>query len=87
MEKRILWEEQNHTNTATTPFLEKEDPNNKQPEYTRYSEDEEQVLDLNELMDVQGGIDDKELSKCGLGCYTGGFVDPTKTQDENTGNE
>ena len=65
--------------------MKKEDPNNKQPEYTRYSEDEEQVLDLNELMDVQGGIDDKELSKCG--CYTGGFVDPTKTQDENTGNE
>ena len=25
MGKRILWEEQNHTNTATTPFLEKED--------------------------------------------------------------
>ena len=67
--------------------MKKKDPNNKQPEYTRYSEDEEQVLDLNELMDVQGGIDDKELSKCGLGCYTGGFVDPTKTQDENTGNE
>lgn len=58
--------------------MKKEDPDNKQPEYTRYSEDEEQVLDLNELMDVQGGIDDKELSKCGLGCYTGGFVDPTK---------
>ena len=56
--------------------MKKEDPDNKQPEYTRYSEDEEQVLDLNELMDV-----------CGLGCYTGGFVDPTKTQDENTGNE
>ena len=51
--------------------MKKEDPDNKQPEYTRYSEDEEQVLDLNELMDVQGGIDDKELSKCGLGCYTG----------------
>ncbi len=50
--------------------MKKEDPDNKQPEYTRYSEDEEQVLDLNELMDVQGGIDDKELSKCGLGCYT-----------------
>ena len=47
--------------------MKKEDPDNKQPEYTRYSEDEEQVLDLNELMDVQGGIDDKELSKCGLG--------------------
>ena len=38
--------------------MKKEDPDNKQPEYTRYSEDEEQVLDLNELMDVQGGIDD-----------------------------
>ena len=25
MEKRILQEEQNHTNTATTPFLENED--------------------------------------------------------------
>ena len=37
--------------------MKKKDPNNKQPEYTRYSEDEEQVLDLNELMDVQGGID------------------------------
>ena len=27
--------------------MKKEDPDNKQPEYTRYSEDEEQVLDLN----------------------------------------
>ena len=41
--------------------MKKEDPDNKQPEYTRYSEDEEQVLDLNELMDVQGGIDDNEV--------------------------
>lgn len=66
--------------------MKKEEENGKKPEYNNYSE-EEQLLDLNELMDVQGGIDDKELSKCGLGCYTGGFVDPTKTQDENTGNE
>ena len=36
--------------------MKKEDPDNKQPEYTRYSEDEEQVLDLNELMDVQAGM-------------------------------
>ena len=36
--------------------MKKEDPNNKQPEYTRYSEDEEQVLDLNELMVVFGGF-------------------------------
>lgn len=47
--------------------MKKEDPDNKQPEYTRYSEDEEQVLDLDELMDVQGGIDDNEVAKCGLG--------------------
>ncbi|MCS3131626.1 hypothetical protein NXW30_01510 [Phocaeicola vulgatus] len=66
--------------------MKKEEENGKKPEYINYSE-EEQLLDLNELMDVQGGIDDKELSKCGTGCYTGGFVDPTKTQDENTGNE
>ena len=65
--------------------MKKEEENGQKPEYINYSE-EEQLLDLNELMDVQGGIDDKELSKCGLGCYTGGFVDPTKTQDENTGN-
>lgn len=67
--------------------MKKGDLNNKQPEYTRYSEDEEQVLDLDELMDVQGGIEDHDLAKCGLGCYTGGFVDPTKTQDGNAGNE
>lgn len=67
--------------------MEKKEPNAKKLEYINYSEEEEQVLDLNELMDVQGGVDDKELSKCGLGCYTGGFVNPTKTQDENAVNE
>lgn len=46
--------------------MKKEEENGKKPEYINYSE-EEQLLDLNELMDVQGGIDDKELSKCGLG--------------------
>ncbi|WP_455669065.1 hypothetical protein [Phocaeicola sp.] len=66
--------------------MKKEESKDKQPEYTKYSE-EEQVLNLDELMDVQGGIDEKELAKCGLGCYTGGFVDPTRTQDENTSNE
>lgn len=66
--------------------MKKENLKDKKPEYVHYSE-EEQVLDLNELMDVQGGIEDKDLSACGLGCYTGGFVDPTKLQDENAGNE
>lgn len=66
--------------------MKKEEENSKKPECINYSE-EEQVLDLNELMDVQGGIEEKELAKCGLGCYTGGFADPTRTQDEITGNE
>ena len=39
--------------------MKKEEENGQKPEYINYSE-EEQLLDLNELMDVQGGIDDKE---------------------------
>lgn len=59
---------------------------NKQPEYARYSE-EEQVLNLDELMDVQGGTDDKETEKCGLGCYTGGLLDPTNPRKNETPGE
>ena len=66
--------------------MEKKESNDKKPEYINYSE-EEQVLDLNELMDVQGGIDDNDLSKCGLGCYTGGFTDPIQSQGEDAANE
>lgn len=69
--------------------MKKEETNKKkEAEYTRYSDDEEQVLDLNELMDVQGGMEDNESAKCGLGCYTGGgFTNPSKTQDENPAGE
>ena len=41
---------------------------------------EEQILELNELMNVQGGIEG-ESSDCGLGCYMGG-VDPGKNDYE-----
>ena len=34
--------------------MKKEDPDNKQPEYTRYSEDEEQVLDLFFIFGIAG---------------------------------
>lgn len=61
--------------------MKKEEENNKKTQWAAPSE-EEQVLNLNELMDVQGGTDEQDLSKCGLGCYTGGFIDPTKTKDE-----
>lgn len=68
--------------------MKKEETNRKQPECARHSEDEEeQVLNLDELMDVQGGVEDKDTAKCGLGCYTGGWLDPTNTKDENTGNK
>lgn len=46
---------------------------------------EEQTLELDELMDVQGGVDERNVPDCGLGCYTGGFVDPTKNNDEKHG--
>lgn len=46
---------------------------------------EEQMLELDELMDVQGGIEEKNVPNCGLGCYTGGFTDPTKNKDEEPG--
>jgi len=54
----------------------------KQPEREKRSGEEEQMLNLDELMDVQGGVEEKDIPNCGLGCYTGGWVDPTKTQDE-----
>lgn len=68
--------------------MEKDKMNDKkQPEYTRYSGEEEQVLNLDELMDVQGGVKEKDTTNCGLGCYTGGIVNPTKTGDEMSGRE
>lgn len=56
--------------------MEKEHLNHKKQEDARYSaEDEEQVLNLNELMDVQGGVEDKELKpNCGLGCFSGAVL-------------
>ena len=44
--------------------MKKEDPDNKQPEYTRYSEDEEQVLDLNELTsDIRHSADHNPVTE------------------------
>lgn len=44
---------------------------------------QEEILNLDELFDVQGGIDDKQqdqLGGCGLGCFTG-----STTYTENPG--
>lgn len=32
---------------------------------------QEEVLNLDELFDLQGGAEDKQLGSCGLGCFTG----------------
>ncbi|MCR6509795.1 MULTISPECIES: hypothetical protein [Bacteroides] len=34
---------------------------------------EEELLDINELMDVQGGTDTEPVKNCGLGCYLSGI--------------
>lgn len=68
--------------------MEKERFNHKKQEDARYStEDEEQVLSLNELMDVQGGIEDKEIKpSCGLGCFSGA-VSQNKDLKHDAANE
>lgn len=32
---------------------------------------QEELLNMDELFDLQGGIDDKLQGNCGLGCFTG----------------
>lgn len=51
-------------------------------EKTEKKWEREEVLDLAQLMDVQGGIDqDEEKIECGLGCYNNGTIeiDPIET--------
>lgn len=36
---------------------------------------EEELLDMDELMDVQGGTDTEPVKNCGLGCYLSGIDD------------
>ena len=50
------------------------------------SNNEEELLDINELMDVQGGVQEDRLTKCGLGCYLSGINNTgqgSDTFDEN----
>lgn len=43
----------------------------------RRMDDEDERLNLDELLEVQGGINDKEvITNCGLGCFTGSVTDP-----------
>lgn len=50
------------------------------------SNNEEELLDINELMDVQGGVQEDPLTNCGLGCYLSGINNTgqgSDTFDEN----
>lgn len=49
----------------------------------RTGSDDEEQLDINELMDVQGGIQKEPLKNCGLGCYLSG-IDGTKHDYETS---
>lgn len=48
-------------------------------EINRNDPDEE--LDLDNLLDVQGGQEDKASAGCGLGCYTGGVYQQDHTEN------
>ena len=49
------------------------------PQDENYSQEE--LLNMDELFDLQGGIDDKQLGSCVLGCFSGA------TFNENTGDK
>lgn len=35
---------------------------------------QEELLNMDELFDVQGGVEDKQQGSCGLGCFTGAIM-------------
>lgn len=49
------------------------------PQDEKYSQEE--LLNMDELFDLQGGIDDKQQGSCELGCFSGA------TFNENTGDK
>lgn len=50
---------------------------------------QEEILNLDELFDVQGGIDDKLQGGCGLGCFTGSTMhsNPGQSSESLDNNE
>lgn len=54
-------------------------------EEKRNKQIEEEELNIDELLNVQGGVedDDKGTTNCGLGCFTGGLGTGTKDMGEN----
>lgn len=50
-------------------------------------EKEDEMLDLKELMDVQGGIEKDDRNKvCDLGCYNGGTIEGDSDSCDIKGN-
>ena len=54
-------------------------------ETTNYEQNEEdERLNLDELLDVQGGIEDNQNSVgCGLGCFSGAMTQQNPTNRDN----
>lgn len=46
---------------------------------------EDEVLNLDELMDVQGGEEGDPTQNCGLGCYLSGMVKKGDTTEDGKG--
>lgn len=62
----------------------KQEKKEKQPAgFTAAGKEEEEKLDINELMDVQGGLESEPLRNCGLGCYLSG-IDDTRHGSETS---
>lgn len=48
------------------------------------SMEEDEKLNLDELLDIQGGIEDNQSSQnCGLGCFTGAMINHDQTRHTN----
>ena len=62
--------------------MKQEKSNENMSECAKHINEEEQ-LNINELMDVQGGQDVEPIKNCGLGCYLSGLNDTGTTHTED----
>lgn len=45
---------------------------------------QEEVLNMDELFDLQGGVDDQLKGNCGLGCFTGATMHQSSDDKPST---
>lgn len=63
--------------------------NQQQDDAKKERASQEEILNLDELFGVQGGIDDKLQGGCGLGCFTGSTMhsNPGQSSESLDNNE